>query len=58
MEKNGTIVNATIEVKFKVALPLGTQANEYEAFLKMAESELQEYAKTLYYNKIRALNID
>ncbi len=53
--KNDTIVSATIEVKFEVVLPLESQVNDYKSFLKMAESELTEYAKTLYYDKIKAL---
>ena len=53
--KSDTIVSATIEVKFEVVLPLESQVNEYKSFLKMAESELTEYAKTLYYDKIKAL---
>lgn len=53
--KNDTIVSATIEVKFEVVLPFESQVNDYESFLEMAESELTEYAKTLYYGKIKAL---
>lgn len=53
--ENDTIVNTTIEVKLNVILPLETRVNDYEAFLKMAESELTEHAKTLYYGNIKTL---
>ena len=53
--ESDTLIDTTIEVKFKVAFPLDLQVNEYEAFLEMAKSELTEYAKTLYYGKIKVL---
>ncbi len=53
--KNDTIVSTTIEVKLDVVLPPKSQVNDYEAFLEMAKSELTEYAKTLYYGKIKTL---
>ena len=53
--KNDTIVSTTIEVKFDVVLPLESQVDDYKAFREMAESELTEYAKTLYYGKIKTL---